>query len=1693
MPGFPKLLVTVSLLLALSGCGEEASAPTTSNNAEASSAQSVQAPTTESTNSEPAVHSDNPETNGESSSQTTPSDEADRYANIELTIGAIREATFDGGSTVEIRFSAPLDRSRDLTDFIRVNNQRASGGIGWLFSEDGKSLFMTGAVPETTYKINVSPGLMAASGKQLGQSYADTVTTAAAPPVLSFASDGHVLVPGSEQGLPVITRNIKEANVTFMRVNDNQIASVLDLLGNGTRSSNYYLQTVSKHAELAYEGRFELTSDDNRRRQVNLPINHIKELQLPGMYVAVMDQPANFEYEHPTTWFTVTDLGLHLRQYDHGAELFVQSLATTKAVAGARIERMTGNGSRTNIGSTDKEGRFHLRSRLNSQDILIVRKDESVSILPLNTTALDLSAFHYSQRPYRVQNLFIYSPRDLYRGGETAQFSALLRGDDGQPVKAVPLRAEIIRPDAQKATEISLKPQADGYYEWQYAIADDAMTGTWRVEVDLPDRSTATYRFKVEDFMPERMKLSWRPAGPTTGTAEADNRHTGADDLQIPVLGEYLYGAPAAGNRLDVSVAVRPEPHPFEGWKDYWFGNTNLRQWNSHSQQELAMDEQGKATVSVENQWPQATIPMAVELTGSLFESGGRPVIRRTKEVWLPGKQLLGIKPAFTDHAPQDGLADFDIVLTDGTEQLFDRTSVNVSLMNVTPRYHWRYSSSRGWYDEREEQSVKELSMTIDLNSKAPLRLQVPVGWGEYQLLLTDPDTGLQAMVPFKAGDRSYWWRSGSESDSAQPQQVTLAWDKKGYRSNDVAVLNITPPAAIEQLPQASYDALVMVEGDDLKFFKRVSLPKTGGTVDIPIDPGWTQHNLYASVLYLQPSDNQQRITPTRAVGLIHLPLNRADRALEINLNAPEKWLPNRTVNVDLTVTDSSGKAVSSAWVTLAAVDVGVLSVSGFETPQPFDFFFAPRRYQADQYDLYHQLIDFNNSKPATLKFGGDAAMARGGDMARSQVQIVSLYSGRVNVVNGKASIPLALPDFNGRVRLMAVAFDSQRVGHADAEVTIAAPLVTQMSLPRFAGINDQSHIALDLTNLSGETATLTLQAKASGPVEFDAVNRTIELAQQQKTTVTLPFTATLPAKGSLGHIDFHVTVDGIDDYPVDRHWQLVSRPTLAAVTQRYRDRLSAGESLTMDADEFTQLAAAGLKGELILDSRVNLNPAHQLDELLHYPYGCLEQSVSSSWPWLFVPQQQIDDLNQRRNRQFKREQALTDGLNRIYKRQLSNGGFTLWSLSDDYEQHWLTAYAADFLTDAREQGYPINNYVLERAIQRMQKYVRGRGDNRERWSDDRDSYRFAYRSYAAYVLARHRQVTLADIRKLASGAPDSATPLSLVQLAEAARLMGDQRKADELLQTAQQHQRGQRYLGDYGSPLRDKAAIVNLLGQAKTANAWRDDLLFELEADLRNRRWLSTQERIQLLQASNQQDQNGTPWQVSMTMQQLPQAVIDSGAYQPDILSGSRQQRMPLNSQQLGWLPAVTNTGEESVSAEFMVQGYLQNNAPVNQGGVTIQRRYFKPDGTPLAFDNDQLTLKTGDRVLVELQVSSKKYRPDLMAVDLLPAGLELENENLANGSAGAIDKVLIDSTPISEWKADSPLLHREFRDDRFVAALATGSRYDNGRDRARLYYVARAVTPGQYRIPGPLLEDMYDPEARAIGISTQTMVIEP
>ena len=1592
-----------------------------------------------------------------------------RYDGIEVAVADIREMTYDDGSTVGILFSVPLDASRPFNNFIKVDSHNKA----WHLSEDAQTLYMVGAKPSTSYHISVSPGIEAANGTTLNRSSSVTVKTSPAPASLTFASDGHILPRHGHRGLPVYAQNVPEANVSFFRVDDDKIGALRNW--HGTRRSFYQLDNIPKFAQLVYEGRFELTRDQNRRRLVNLPIQDFTELSMAGVYIAVMSRPGQFDNPMSVTWFSVTDLGIHLRSYGSTQQILVHSLETTQPVAGASIELINRNGSVGHRGKTDQDGRYTLRRPVRHGQMLAVRKGSSVSLLPLDTAALDLSDFNLHQRPAVNRELFIWSPRDLYRGGETAHFSALLRDSDGKTVKAPMLEARLVRPDGQTLKTVKLRPQSQGYYEFSNAFAADAMTGDWRFEVDMPnDQPTVTYAFKIEDFMPERLKLTFNPG-------KEDTLAYGKNTLKLSILGEYLYGAPAAGNRLDATFRVSATATPFENWKQFRFGNpydaSHEADWKKNN---LSMDDNGKLVLKIDNRWKDAHSPMAVWTTANLFETGGRSVTRRHRSVWLPSKELVGIRPLFKEHASANGMAEFELIRTDGSKALLPASNLQVRLVNRTPQYHWRYSSGRGWYHERSDRAYTELSLSASLDGKQPGKIQVPVKWGQYRLEVTDTTTNLTSAFEFEAGSHRYWHYADQQQNGTRPDQVTLGMDKESYQAGDVIRLSVKAPAA--------GDALVLVESDQLLWSKRIAVPAAGTKVDIPVDKSWTRHDTYISVLHLQPSDDEQRIAPTRAIGLTHLPLNRNSRKLDITLHTPEKWLPNRTVTLDLDVKDHSGKPVKQAWVTLAAVDVGVLSVTRFKTPDPFKHFFEPRRYGIDLYDQYGHVIDFNNANNARLRFGGDAAMARGGDMARSEVQIVSLFSGRVAVDNGKAQIPLDLPDFNGRLRLMAVAFNDQQVGTTDAEVIVAAPVVTQLSLPRFVAIGDQSNIALDITNLSGAPIELDVSMQAFGPVSLtnetdNQSKQSLTLQNQQKQTLVYPFTATyapeqtLPSS-TLSRMTFKASVLGHPDYPIEREWTLISRPAVPAETLQVRNRLQSEEVLAVDANALDTLKPESLKVQATLNGRANLNPHNQLDNLLRYPYGCLEQTLSSTWPWLYAIDDKLRSLGLDHSPAEQRKHALDDGLQRIAKRQMSHGGFGLWSSTDEHEQHWLTVHAADFLTEAQQQGIKVDEAMLDKALKRLNDYIRGRGTLRERWSQRQDLYRFSYQSYAAYVLARHQRISLPNIRKLAVAAPKPEQALPLTWLALAAQLQGDKKLARELLEHAARADREPVYIGDYGSSIRDKAVQARLLMNTQDSSGRADDLLMALENELRKRRYLSTQERNALYMAALEQEQQGA----SETKAKL----VFGDAEQRIDSTGLIVERAAGNFLQSGF--SVQNQGERSLGVELTYQGLPKVAKASQSGGIKVSRRYFTPKGEPVAVENGKMQLNVGDVVVAQLTVSSKEYRPDLLLVDLIPAGLELENQNL--GDSLKLKELKIENQTLGYWYERADIQHQEYRDDRFITALALGDSW-GARGSVRIHYLARAVTPGSYQIPAPLLEDMYDPEARAVGDSAGVLVV--
>ena len=420
---------------------------------------------------------------------------------------------------------------------------------------------------------------------------------------------------------------------------------------------------------------------------------------------------------------------------------------------------------------------------------------------------------------------------------------------------------------------------------------------------------------------------------------------------------------------------------------------------------------------------------------------------------------------------------------------------------------------------------------------------------------------------------------------------------------------------------------------------------------------------------------------------------------------------------------------------------------------------------------------------------------------------------------------------------------------------------------------------------------------------------------------------------------------------------------------------------------------------------------------------------------------------------------------------QRYNGSFGLWG-ADGEEEYWLTAYVTDFLLRARDQGYAVPPEALKKASERLLRYLQERNLIEVDYSENAEHTRFAVQAYAGLVLARSQQAPLGALRSLFERRSDARSGLPLVQLSIALQKMGDQPRADQaLLAGLASTRQGNDWLADYGSPLRDQAMILALLEENDLAKGKREERLFELSDLLASNPWLSTQERNALFLAGRGLlGKPETAWKV----------VLDgSGGEYP---LSNEQPALALEGKLLSSDMSLRNQGSEPVYQQLTISGYPAQ-APLPGGeNLSIRREYLGMNGQPL----DLNALNSGDLVLVHIAVNAKQRVPDALVVDLLPAGLELENQNLAQ-SAASLENA---SSKVKEWREsmqNASLKHQEFRDDRYVAALNL-----DGYGTTHLLYLARAVTPGTYRVPPPQVESMYRPNWQALGETVPQMVIK-
>ncbi len=1496
-----------------------------------------------------------------------------------------------------------------------------------------RQLCVTGLEHGKRYSVTFREGLPAADGQSMAKSVEVTQYIRDRSPGVRFPGRGYVLPNTVDVALPVETVNTEKLDLTLFRVTDrNLLRSIQDYYFGAPMQSwseEYFADTVG---EQLWSGSATVGQEVNKDVTTRLPLGDALEGLPAGIYALKAAVPGVDPYVVPAgwQWFVVSDLGLTTMTGVDGLHVFVRSLGTAGAKAGITVELLNRANAVLGTATTDDQGYARFDAGLTrglggSAPAMVVAReaDQDIAFLSLTDPEFDLSDRGVEGREAAPPvDVFVTTDRGAYRAGETVYVTALARDAQQASVDGLPLTAVLSRPDGVEYSRQLVEDAGAGGHVFALPIAGSAPRGVWRLEMfaDLEAPALSAKTFLVEDFLPERIDFDLTLADTplSVGTDSA---------VDLTVAARYLFGAPGAGLAIEGEVLLRAT-EGLAAYPGYVFGRHDQpfsAQMSSLDGAET--DEAGAAVVPVVLPVvDDPNRPLEARVTVRVAEGSGRPVERSVTKALTPANPMIGVRPLFDGVAPEGGEARFNLIAVDA-DQALTALPVKWTVVRVETNYQW-YQSFGNWNWEPVVTRTPVAEGEVTLGS-APVEVAAPVTWGSYEILVERSDGEPAATsTSFYAG-----WYAPADA-TATPDTLELSLDKPAYAPGEVATLRI--------VPRAAGTALITVLSNRLVAMQAVEVVEGENLITLPVTDDWGA-GVYVTASVLRPMDVSAGRNPARALGLTHAAIDPGARALTATVEMAAEAAPRGPLDVAVKVEGVA--AGETAYVTIAAVDVGILNLTGFEAPDPQAHYFGQRRLGVGIRDIYGRLIDGLNGATGEVRSGGDA-----GAQARLQApppteELVAYFTGPITVgADGYARATFDLPSFNGTVKVMAVAWSKTGVGQASADVLVRDPVVVTASLPRFLSPGDTSRLLLEIVHATGPSGRMSLDVTAAG-LTLGTVPSGFDLGDQAKAVFEVPVTA-----GAVGIHTIDVALTTPDGKQLKKTLTIpvqVNDPEVARIS---RLDLAAGATFTFDDNVFAGLVAGSGKATMAVGPIARLNAPGLLAALDRYPYGCTEQMTSRALPLLYFDEvARVMDLQGAEDIQKRIDQAVAE----ILTNQASSGGFGLWGA--DYGDFWLDAYVTDFLSRARAQGYQVPDLAFRNALANLRNQVNYAPDFAAETNGGGEAL-----AYALMVLAREGAAAVGDLRYYADvKGDDFATPIAQAQLGAALASYGDQTRADAMFRKAaakleaQGPEAGQVWRVDYGTRYRDAAALLTLAVESGSNAVDREALTDRLATTGGT---LSTQEATWALLATNALiDRPGAD---GITIDGAPAdgplvRVLDAGAVTPVV---------------------VKNDGADT-TLTITTYGVPSEPEPAGGNGYAITRTYYTMDGTEVALDG----VTAGTRLVTVLEVTPFGYgEARLMVSDPLPAGFEIDNPNLM--SAG--------STSELGWLDTlQDVQHSEFRQDRFLTAVDWQS------DQSfRLAYVVRAVSPGTFHHAAASVEDMYRPDFRARG-ETGSVTIAP
>lgn len=1541
-----------------------------------------------------------------------------------------------------IAFAHPLAERQPLPleDYVRAENDKKLA-----VSLKGRSLCVSGLNYGDAFSLTIRRGLMAANGAVLGTDARRLIKVDNRPASMRFNSDKWLAPLTGNEMIAVYSVNLDKADLSLYRIGERglQRAMKTGLFSNSMRS--YQADNLKNDlGEAVWQGTIELENDRNEEVTTLIPVREMMDDMKPGLYIIKADwkdakgkNNNRWRRNHPLQWILFSDTGLTAIRGNDGLTVISRRISTAKTRSGVSLKLVANNNEILGTTVSDRKGIAHFAAGLlrgkggnRPSHVIADAGKGDFTLLRLNRDSLDLSDFDISGRTVPESgDMYLFTERSVYRAGEKVFLTGFLRDQNARAIADQSVELKLYRPDGTEDRKVMLKGDALGAYSYDLDLGSSARTGHWVFQLSYAGEKTilARHGFDVQDFVPLRLKAE---------LTTADKIAQGREPLDLSLAADFLYGAPASELGSQIRATLRPASQPFPDYRKYHFGLMG----DSFSTLSL-LDEKGKLSTMgkrslslVVEQNIHTSKPLEIMATATVFDVGGRPATTSLRIPYRHEAVSIGLRMGDIVTSGEEGRAEAELVVlqADGTP-MTDRT---VKVRWIKEEYDYQWYQRRGYWRSKTVIYDTVMAETEGQSDKEGL-LQIArtLPNGSYRIEVTDTAGTSQASVRFHVG----WWSHNRRAN--EPDQLDLK----------LSTASLAGGERLRGQIKAPFDGKVtlMVITDRVHHIRSLELKDGTADFNLKVDKDWGTGAYIMATAFRPTGANRAEDAhlPVRATGFAWFDIGHAARQLDVELLAPETVLPRKTAVIPLKV--SGLKKDETVRVTLLAVDEGILRLVAFKSPSLSDHFMGKRALGVGIHDLYGRLLMGEEGRRGTLSTGGDMV-----DMALEAIRVtgarkaqdnraglttrtrraVALVSRDVMVgPDGRAEITLDMPDFVGQLRLMAVAYSTDKMGQAQAPLIVRDAIAADVILPRFMAPGDQANPVISLQNLSGETQALTVSLETTGPVDVRLMGaEKITLADNERLEIPLLITAT-----GVGTAGFNLTLTGAKA-PIERSWQMAVRSPYGYESRSSGRMLAAGETVTLTPEGSSSLQKGFVEGEslvsVLLSNAPDLKVDKMLSDLILYRYLCTEQTVSRAMPMLYADRLVKAGLSDKDRHAYAAE--IDQAIERLLMRQNRTGDFGLWRAYDQGNA-WASLYAIDFLMQAGKAGY----HVPEEAMDRAFDWIRSQYASQTHHS---------LMSYGLYLRARAGDILRGDVRHYAvTMRKQYYTPMAESYLAAALALVGENDLAEEHFRrslNAEWIYEYHKHFYDYGSPLRDRAAAITLLAESGLA----PELLFEAGSELERltgqQRWFNTQQKAWLVRAASVLS-GDQPLSLSINGEDIPDL---KASWQQDILKNM----------------TVTNNGEGAIRFVETLRG-LPAEAPAQvQNGAMISRRYLDLDGK----DVDMANIQQNDRFIVLITGETRRIGTEAsLVLDLLPAGLEIENATVGGDSQLGQYKFLP--------RLSRPRYSAEL-DDRYFAVL------DNRHQgRFAFAYMVRAITPGSYVQPPVMIEDMYEPQYRAVG----------